>query len=293
MWGGHAARLCARELRRPFVVTEHSGNVLTMNLSRGDRRRVANVYGDASAVIAVSHALKHNVDRIAGRAVAEVVPNTVDSTFFRLPPRERAVAPFVFLAVADLVPAKRLDLLLQAFARLYWCGRDVRLVIVGAGRERERLQRLAQTLAVTHLVKFTGPLPRDGVRQEMWDANALVVPSDVETFGVVLIEALSTGLPVVATRSGGPQEIIRQDTGSLVPRGDEDALMHAMSGVMERRFDPYQLRESTRFRFGYPTVAQRLGAIYDRVALRHFFPKEDHHAEQSLPRPAPSAMRSL
>jgi glycosyltransferase involved in cell wall biosynthesis len=239
LWGGHAAMLCAQELGIPYIVTEHS-------LPTDD---AAVVYNNAAAVIAVSEALGKSVDAIAGRPVARVVPNTVDTSYFHLPPAKRRTFPFTFLAVCDLVRDNNVDVLIRAFARLRARNPRVRLAIAGAGKEARRLQRLTTSLRAHRVVVFAGALPRFHVRQWMWDANALVVPSAAEAFGVAPIEAMSTGIPAIG------------------PCSDEEALLRAMEAEVSRRADPLPLRDSAR-RFDYPVIAERLRAIYENVPQR-------------------------
>lgn len=268
MWDGYAAMLCARELERPYLITEESDSILTLEISRGDRRRVMQVYRDAQCVIAVSDALKASVDCVAGAAIAHVVPNSVDSAYFHLPPVPRQSRPFVFLAAGDLVPSKRVDLLIRAFAQLHASEPDTRLVIVGRGKESSRLRELAYTYGVHDAIAFTGALDRGDVRQWMWDANALVLPSDFETFGVALIEALSTGLPVIATRCGGPEEIVTPDLGILIECNDGAALVRSMEEIHRRDFDAVALRSTMISRYGYVEVSKRLCEIYESAATR-------------------------
>lgn len=268
LWGGHAAMLASRALQRPYVVTEHSSYIMTADLPPARRKHAAEVYRNASAVIAVSRHLQISVDAIAGAAVAEVVPNTVDSDYFSLRPARRRGQSFTFLAVCDLVGYKRVDLLIRAFAQHVAQYPNTRLVIAGAGKDGRTLRLLARALVPDGKIEFTGALPRWQVRQWMREAGALVLGSDHETFGCVLIEAMATGLPVIATRSGGPEEIVTPDTGILVDRGDSDALLCAMSEVRWRRFDPKAIRESVRRRFGYPVIANRLCAVYERLLNR-------------------------
>jgi len=267
LWGGYAAMLASRALQRPFVVTEHSSAVLTADLSPNERQHAAAVYRNASAVIAVSRHLKTSVDSVAGTPVAEVVPNTVDGDYFALSPRRNRTT-FTFLAVCDLVNYKRVDLLIRAFSRLHIRRPKTRLVIAGTGTEGPRLRGLARALVPAHAVQFTGALPRWQVRQWMREADALALCSDCETFGVVLIEAMAMGIPVVATRCGGPEDIVTPESGVLVDRDDSDALLDGMHDLLRRRFDPLAIRENARRRFGYPAIANRLCAVYERL-LRH------------------------
>ena len=265
LWGGHAAMLASRTLDRPYVVTEHSSTVLTSDLNPSMRQHAADIYRNAAAVIAVSRSLKTSVDAVAGTPVAEVVPNAVDSDYFTLSPARRKGAPFTFLAVCDLVSYKRVDLLIRAFARLNVRRPKTRLVIAGAGKDGRKLRALARLLAPEQAIQFTGALPRWQVRQWLREADALALCSDCETFGVVLIEAMATGIPVIATRSGGPEDIVTPDTGILVERDDSDALLRGMLELHRRSFDPWAIRENVRRRFGYPVIASRLFAVYQRL----------------------------
>jgi glycosyltransferase involved in cell wall biosynthesis len=262
LWGGYAAAAIARTLDRPFVITEHSSAIMGDRLAVSRRRIVSDVYREAAAVIAVSNALGRSMRPLLDDDRALLVPNTVDTTFFTPPRRVRSRSPFRFLAVCDLVAAKRVDLLIQAFAALRRRGVEATLTIVGAGPEREHLEQLAFAEGVTTTVHFTGAQTRDGVRREMWRASALVVPSDCETFGVVLIEALSTGLPVIATRCGGPAEIVSSSCGYLVEPGDITAMTSAMHCVTRRHFDPAELHSHAVRHYDYHRIGGDLVSIY-------------------------------
>ena len=106
--------------------------------------------------------------------------------------------------VGRLVPVKQADVLIEAVARVP----AARLTIVGDGPELERLQRLAGDLAVTERVTFMGALGHDEVMLQLARADALVLASSHEGLPHVLIEALASGTPVVASRAGGIAEVL-------------------------------------------------------------------------------------
>ena len=117
--------------------------------------------------------------------------------------------PFTFYAQAHLTPRKGFDILVRAFARRFRGDTSVQLVIGGAGESRHDLEGLVEVTGVHRQVTFLGGIPSDAVREAMWKANCFVLPSRAENFGVVLIEALATGLPVIFTRcrwSGGRRD---------------------------------------------------------------------------------------
>ena len=268
LWAGSVAVRMGRLLSRPSVVTEHSSQVLSGALDLKERREAARVYCHADAVLAVGKPLLAAVGSIAGTRLGRVVPNTIDFEFFTLPPVARRAIPFTFISVCGLVSRKRVGRLIRAFARVCQTCPATRLVIVGDGEEGGRLRRLASEAGIAPQVEFAGGLPPEGVRERMWRANALVLPSAFETFGMVLVEALATGIPVIATRCGGPEEIVEPGLGLLVERDDEEGLAKAMVAMTGHSYPETALRERAQARFGFGCVAGQLLRVYDAVIQR-------------------------
>ena len=266
LWAGYAALHVSARYATPFVVTEHSSQFRLGSFPRALLARALRVFRAAAATIAVSESLRHAMSDYGVRSEILVVPNTVDPEFWTLPPQPRGGAPFTFCAVGHLVPVKRFDTLIRAFATRFRGKPDVRLVIGGDGASRQDLESLARALGVHGQVHYLGALSREGVRQAMWEAHCFVSPSLVETFGVVLIEALSTGLPVIATRSGGPEDIIVPEVGVLLDAGDEQTLGAAMAAVRDGpAYDPHLLRRHAIQRYGYQAVGARLRGVYKKA----------------------------
>jgi glycosyltransferase involved in cell wall biosynthesis len=113
-------------------------------------------------------------------------------------------------------------------------------------------------------------LTRQGVRQHIQDSDIFVLPSLAETFGVVVGEAMACGKPVLATRCGGPEFILTDETGVLVPVGDPVALADAMEKFINRKvsFNPSIIRSSVLARFGEESFLRNLSGIYDQVWKR-------------------------
>jgi len=107
------------------------------------------------------------------------------------------------------------------------------------------------------------------VRRAMWAADAFVLPSRAENFGVVLIEALTTGLPLISTRCGGPEDIVTPDVGLLLEPEDEPALGDALVTMRATAssYDRDHLRAIAVARYGYASVGAKLRDFY-RATLR-------------------------
>ncbi|HEZ3962394.1 TPA: glycosyltransferase [Neisseria meningitidis] len=178
---------------------------------------------------------------------------------------------FVFCTVSHLRRLKGHDVLLTAFARALAQCPQLRLNIGGSGQEEQRLKQQAADLGITHAVTFLGALQPEAVLDLMRNSDAFVLASRTETFGVVYIEALSQGLPVIATRCGGAESIVSDGNGYLVPVDDDDALADALIKMYEHHsdFEPARLRENCLNEFGENAVIGRLIGIF-RQAIAEY-----------------------
>ena len=266
-WAGVAAARIEREHGIPYVVTEHFSGFRRSSVSSHELDLAQRGFEAAQHVAAVSTRLRRTLDArdLVDRDRVRIVPNMVDTRFFRLPPEERRPRPFRFFALAHLQPWKGMEVLLRAFARSFRSAPEVQLTIGGDGPERERLRALARRLSIAPQVTFAGRLTRRAVRAALWQANAFVHPSFEETFGVVLIEAMATGLPVVATACGGPEDIVTSATGTLVPPRDAEAFARAMQELYDTvdRYDPTRIRQYAMRQFGTDAFIRRVTSMYD------------------------------
>lgn len=149
-------------------------------------------------------------------------------------PAER---PFVFGTVGRLDPVKRQSALLEAFSRLVTerpqSARPIRLIVVGGGPLRDQLLERAKALGVANAVWFTGP--RSDVPALMRSMDVFVLPSMNEGISNTILEAMASGLPVVAARVGGNPELVGDgETGTLYDDRSVDGLVRAMRQYVER-----------------------------------------------------------
>jgi len=265
LWGGVVAARALRRFGIPYVITEHSSLYVRNMVRQWQIPSLRDAFSGATEVMAVSLPLSQQIAQYMGGRKARVVPNVVDTNFFTLPATERAQRPFRFLSVAFFSEKKGLDVLLSAFAKAFKGRGDILLEIGGDGPLRDKLERLAAELGISDQVLFLGMLAREEVRAAMWRANTFVLASHVETFGVVLIEAMSTGLPVVATRCGGPEGFVVPDVGILTEAGNDESLADALTKACDSnmQIDPVLLRKYAVDNFGEQKLVERLSLVYD------------------------------
>jgi teichuronic acid biosynthesis glycosyltransferase TuaC len=269
--------LAALELGRHFgvkvVITVHGSDVKTFpELGPGWRRRVAAALRGADGVIAVSRELAQRVADFGVPAQKiERIPNGVDSDLFALP-QERAagVREWRLLFVGRFNPVKGLEDLLHAMAILRRQRTDIRLDLVGgdpySGTAAPYVD-LTRRLGLEDCVQFHGSIPMDQVPERLAQADVFVLPSHSEGLPLALLEALATGMPVVATRCGGPSEIVTERMGRLANVQDPAGLAQAIGATLDGYgdYDRAAIRESTVAEYDYQSVAARIHAFYERI----------------------------
>jgi glycosyltransferase involved in cell wall biosynthesis len=144
------------------------------------------------------------------------------------------------LSVAHMYPRKNLASLLRATVAVRRALPQLKVVLVGDGPERRRLEQLAQSLGLGNSVQFTGPLPYERLVETYAATDLFCLPSLQEGFGLVFLEAMATAKPVVACRGTAAEELIDDGVnGLLVPPGDEAALTQALRSLL---VDPDTMR---------------------------------------------------
>jgi N-acetyl-alpha-D-glucosaminyl L-malate synthase BshA len=196
----------------------------------------------------------------------DVVPNFVDTERFA-PKLGAGVAPPVIVHVSNFRPLKRVTDVVRVFA-LVRAARPARLRLVGDGPDREVAGALARELGVAADVEFLGE--RDDLPGTLADAAVFLLPSETESFGLAALEALSCGVPVVASRVGGLPEVVRDgEVGFLHAVGDCDAMGASIVRLLDDPALRARLGRAARARaeadFRVEPAVIRYEAIYRRV----------------------------
>jgi glycosyltransferase involved in cell wall biosynthesis len=250
-----------------IVAVEHGSMLQLAHMRRHQRvLRVAARLGGARAVdeyVAVSDFIS---SRLNSRWNVVTIPNAVDLRKYRASPHRVGGDEFVIGCMARLVPGKGIETLLIASANILEQGG--RLRIAGDGPERPRLEALAIDLGLGGQAEFLGWV--DDANAFWTSCDVAVVPSHelVESFGLVALEAMASGRPVVATRKGGLTEVVADgDTGFTIPPGDADTLAAALRTYQHdaalRIAHGLAARARTEERFDIRRCARSYLALFD------------------------------
>lgn len=252
----------------PVVVSEHFSSFPKKLLGRLDIFKAWLAFRWANMVLPVSHALQKAIEDYGIRARFQVVPNIVDTRLFSpAHTRDDAEAKRI-LFVGQLTPMKGVTHLLHALAQLRQKRDDWQLDIVGNGDARIEHERLTADLKLCDKVAFHGLKTKAEVAEFMRRAHLFVLPSLCETFSAPAIEALASGIPVLATRCGGPEEFITKEVGCLVPPGDRNSLCEGLDYMLNnlRLYSSKQISQYAIEHFSPEVVGAKLHAVYHSLS---------------------------
>lgn len=258
--------------RIPYLVSEHwSGYYPERGIYRGWIKKISAriMVANARAITTVSQSLQKAMQYRSLGGQYYTIPNVFDEQIFvprqleGLPQRKK------ILHVSTLdSPIKRFDRILHGLDRLAGQRDDFDIVVLGDGPEKAAQEKLASTLShLNHRIVFHGDVDKTEVARHMREAAFIVLYSTLETQSVVLLEALASGTPFVATRVGGIPEHY-EDYGILIEKDDENALVQAMNTMLDQfnTYSPEKLNAHARANFSDDQVSQQFQSVYQSIA---------------------------
>lgn len=265
---GFVAALLSKKYGVPYVITEHMSPFPFDSLIKNDQLlpELRTAFKNASGSIAVSNSL---ADRIASFGFSRplVIPNMIDETRFKV--SASVDNGFVFLSAGGLIAQKGFSDLLDAISIWKPKTTGIKFKIIGHGHLATSLKNKSKQLGIEHYIEWLGPVSRDKIPGEFANCNAFVLPSHHETFGIVYVEALASGKPVIATRCGGPEDIVNSSNGLLIEKGNPAELAKAMEWMYNNwsNFNPKNIRKDFEQRFSQKQVCRQIANLYDDIIL--------------------------
>jgi glycosyltransferase involved in cell wall biosynthesis len=268
---GVPAVILGRLHGKPVAISENWGIFLPDNpdpVTLPLRLAARFAFGRADVVLPASEAMARALRDLGIKTPMRVVPNVVDDRLFRpaeRPPRH--AVPRLLTVGLFYDGAKGIDLLIEALARL---DREVTLDIVGDGAERGEYEELVRRHGLTGVVTFRGLLPKPAISELMREADAFVLASRFDHNPVVLLEALMSGLPAMATAVGGVPEVVHERNGVLARPNDVASIRSALGELLDRlpSYDSGSIAREARDRFSANRVDAELSQAFEDVLAR-------------------------
>jgi N-acetyl-alpha-D-glucosaminyl L-malate synthase BshA len=272
---GYLAREMMRRSRYlPVVTTLHGTDITLVGRDPSYLNITRFSIEQSDAVTAISRYLCQATREIfdVSRPI-EVIYNFIDADYYRRGPSgliRGEVAPRgekILLHISTFRPIKRINDCIEVLARLLEMGLEVRLIMCGDGPERAEAEALAERKGASENVIFVGKQPQSRVRDFLSLADLLLLPSQNESFGLVALEAMSSEVPVIATRVGGIPEVVEDGgCGYLFDVGDVEGMARAAFSILTDDVEKERLgrrgRQIATSRFAAEKIIPRYEALY-------------------------------
>lgn len=252
------------EFHLPFVITEHWTQMNTATVTEQDVK-MALAYRYADRVICVSKALADSLKRNF-QVNSLVINNMVSDEFFKSVRVKRNDNSFKFIAVGVFRHNKRFDILVDAFSKCRFPD-SVTLDIVGDGDERDLVESRIVQYHLSDQIHLLGIKTPAEVSDLLCHSDCFVLSSKLETFAIVVIEAMAKGLPVIATKCGGPETFLQPEHGILVEKENVEALADAMTFMVKHHtdYDADNIRAFCYSHFSQDVIASQIMDVYKQI----------------------------
>lgn len=264
---GYAACVLGKKLGIPVVVTEHAS--FFQRFFQGKEEKYARYVTQNAAKITFVTSYMGEGFREAAGIQGQVLPNIVDCSHFSSPKNIDSSAPLQFLSVCALRPGKQIHIAAQALKILKDAGKlpPFHYTVVGDGDTAVTYKNLVDQMGMSDYVDFVGTKDRAEIAQLLRRTHILLLPSQLETFGIPAVEALAAGVPVVSTKCKGPETFLTPECSELCEVNDPQSMADAIDRMVKRlpELDEAALR-AVAAQFDSASVAA-LACKYYREAL--------------------------
>lgn len=272
LWGGISAQYISNKYNIPLVITEHSSIKYAKYVRDSYKKYIYEAYNKADALIAVGNGLKSEMKNYTRNDI-KVIHNMVDLKKFRIDSKQCENNSygdvFNIFSCAFLEDGKGMEVLIEAFS-LAFKNKNAILRIGGDGSLRGKLQGMINELGMENQIFLLGALSRERVSEEMKNCKCFVLASEHETFGVVYIEALACGKPVIGTYNGGADEIIQDYNGIIIEKRNVEKLRDALIKMKNeyKTYDENEISERTILSYSEKILVEKLKGVYKEVYER-------------------------
>ena len=260
------------QLSAAFVVTEHWSalNNKYETFPQWVKDNARDIYSQYNKVIAVSAALSDSIKKNFGIDPV-VVPNMLDPVFLSNDVKHTEHMDFTFVFVGNCISGKSPLECIKAFYEAFhrdkfatYDGRKINLRFIGDGILMNDCRQLIKKLQLEKNVFMMGRKTRNIVAEVLRASDCFVLPSKRETFGVAYIEAMACGLPVIATKCGGPECFVNKNNGVLIPTNDERALIDAFQYMLHNinKYNKECIANDIQKKYSPQTIANQLMSVY-------------------------------
>lgn len=274
VWAGYAAMKLSEKTKVPYMITEHATlfQLHRDEISAENNDVIKEAFQNASKVICVSRAFAKLLEEYTDNI--EVIGNVVDCEQFKPSVfllNEHTGCRFLTVCYMEeeaQLYKKGMDMLMKAWAKVALKHPEARLIVGGGGKALEKVIKWTKEYQITNSVECLGALDRSQVVEQMQLCDCFVLPSRYETFGVVYIEAMACGKPVIAVKNGGPDDFVHEFNGILIQPDQKEELVQALEKMIvakkqqNSQYESEKISAYVREKFSFQAIAEQLEEVY-------------------------------
>ncbi|MCG8806045.1 glycosyltransferase family 4 protein [Tenacibaculum finnmarkense] len=247
----------------PVVGTEHWSELKRKPMKSKVFKDASETYSNINQLITVSSPLKKIIKTNFG-VNSSFVGCVIDDVFGYVPLKEHNV--FRFVAVGSLFKIKGFDILINAFAKANF-GSQVELYIVGDGGLKFQLESLVKSLGIDKQVFLVGRKTRKEIMEIFSKSSVYLLSSQSENFATACMEALSSGIPAIMTKCGGPEDFVDESNSYLVEVGNVEEMAEAMHYMKNniKKYNRKQISNFFREKYSAKAIAKATEKIYSKI----------------------------
>lgn len=257
----YPARKLSKKYKVPFVTTIHNTDFLFGKVAAWRNAYIKDAFAHSQRVIAVGQSLATALEVYAQKSNIQVIPNIIDTSRFGLG-TPTSKQPFHFLFVGNYEPRKRVMMIIEAFNML---GEpNTTLTLYGYGTQKSSLQKYVREHALDSTVTINSTLPNNKLPEIYQSHHCYISVSTAETFGITVAEAMSCGMHIIYSKSGGPEHFV-PDLGSIVVDPINAAALTNAMRLMINEYDDSlsaQIRQHAVDQFSAKKVINQILDLY-------------------------------
>lgn len=261
---GNIAYELNKALHIPYVITEHTGPFSKISGNKVLRKFAKRAWKKCSALMTVSDDLAMQIKTSGMNAPQTITTyNPVNTNLFSLCAETEKNRTITFASrLEDYKGGLRVA---KAFQKITNDFPEWKLVIMGDGNEKNKIEEFIKNNSLQNKISLTGEFNKKLMHTQFSKSSFFVFPSEHETFGLVVAEAMSSGLPVIVGNETAPKEVVEKDCGILVSPNNVDEIAAALKQMITGRtkYNSEKIRSSIVTRFGFEVFGKRLKKIYN------------------------------
>jgi glycosyltransferase involved in cell wall biosynthesis len=264
IYSGLVAQIIKDKYNIPFIITEHSSiyirNQYNKYLELINQKMVFN-----SNLYAVSDMFSLELKKILKLDEVGVISNVLAPSFSNPYQYKKDKNAYTFISIGNFTKNKNHILIIKSFLEAFNALDNVRLILVGKGPEKNRLTSLIKNSGRAKQFKIFEYLDHNEIKELLHESDCFVLSSNFETFGVVVIEAMACGLPVISTKCIGPEDILNQNCGILIEKNNSVQMVESMKQIInsEKLFVAKEIRNYAIDNYGEVSFLNKIDNIYN------------------------------